>query len=264
MDFDFNDDGTGVINKIHSRINYLARKAPRIKGASHRGERLEQIIASNIDQFFIVMSAAEPPFNNKVLDRLLATGESSHLHIKIIINKSDIQINREMDEWIKLYNVIGYHVIKTSTITGEGLEEVKALCPGNKNIFWGQSGVGKSSILNEMFPGINLGTGKISGFTGKGIHTTVTSNMIKVANDTYIIDTPGIREIEPFGIRKEDLGHYFREFKVFSAHCKFNTCTHYHEPNCAVIEAVEDKEISYERYESYLRMLETIEEDIIF
>ena len=115
-----------------------------------------------------------------------------------------------------------------------------------------------------MFPSLELKVGKISGFTDKGTHTTVTSSMIQVSPDTFVIDTPGIREIDPFGIRKEDLGHYFLEFTNYLTDCKFNTCTHFHEPGCAVIDAVEKCEISEKRYESYLRILDTIEEDINF
>ncbi len=131
-------------------------------------------------------------------------------------------------------------------------------------MFWGQSGVGKSSIINKIYPGLDLGVGEISNFTDKGKHTTVTSIMIEAEKDTFIIDTPGVREIDPYGIRKEDLGHYFIEFPDFALDCRFNTCTHLHEPGCAVIEAVEKGQISPERYDSYLRILETIEQDIVF
>jgi len=131
-------------------------------------------------------------------------------------------------------------------------------------LFWGHSGVGKSSLLDKLFPQLNLETGVISSFTDKGTHTTVTSIMLEVEKGTFIIDTPGVREIDPYGIRKEDLGHYFTEFAEFINNCKFSTCTHHHEPGCAVIKAVENHKISYERYESYLRILDTIEEDIIF
>ena len=264
VNFDLNEDGTGVITEIRERKNYLSRKAPRIKGASYRGERLEQIIAANIDYLFIISSVRKPSFNNKVIDRLIVSGESSHISVKLIINKTDLDKNNYIDDWVELYNKIGYNTIKTSAITGEGTEQVKELLPGKKSLFWGQSGVGKSSIINKIFPELNLNIGKISTYTDKGKHTTVTSNMINVGNDTFIIDTPGIREIDPFGIKKEDLGHYFLDFTDYIYDCRFNTCTHFHEPGCAVIKAVKDKKISEYRYDSYLRILETIEEDIIF
>lgn len=262
--FDLNRDGTGIIHTINPRRNYLSRKAPKMRGASYRGERLEQIIAANIDNFFIITSAAEPPFNNKVVDRFIVAGESSHLNVIIIFNKIDLDENDSMDSWVTLYKGIGHKVLTTSTVSDEGLDELRFLCSGKINIFWGQSGVGKSSLLNKIFPHLDLETGKVSGSTDKGLHTTVTSIQLKVDKDTFVIDTPGIREIDPFGIRKEDLCHYFLEFGEYVAKCKFNTCTHNHEPGCKVVEAVENSQITSERYESYLRILETIEEDIIF
>ncbi len=144
------------------------------------------------------------------------------------------------------------------------MQELKKLFQEKKNLLWGQSGVGKSSILNKMYPELNLNIGDISNYTDKGKHTTVTSTMLETEPDTYIIDTPGVREIDPFGIRKEDLCHYFIEFSDFLINCRFNTCIHLHEPGCAVIEAVEKGKISTERYDSYLKILETIEQDILF
>ncbi len=264
VDIKLTDNDAGVITKIHPRKNYLSRKAPRLRGASYRGERLEQIIAANIDNLIIVSSIHEPEFNNKVIDRLLVAGESSHLNCIIIINKADLDDEDEIKNWVNLYKDLGYQTFITSIITKQGLPELNETLLGKKNIFWGQSGVGKSSILNCLYPFLNLKVGEISYYSEKGIHTTVTSTMIKVEDDTFIIDTPGIREIDPFGIRKEDLGHYFIEFSEYIPACRFNTCTHHHEPECAVIEAVENGEINLHRYESYLRILDTIEEDIIF
>jgi ribosome biogenesis GTPase len=262
--FDVNRDGTGIIHTINPRRNYLSRKAPKIRGSSYRGERLEQIVAANIDNFFIITSVAEPPFNNKVVDRFVVAGESSHLNVIIIFNKIDLDENNSINSWAKLYERIGYKVLKTSIISNERLDELKNLCTGKINIFWGQSGVGKSSLLNKIFPDLDLEIGAVSSSTDKGLHTTVTSVQLKVDKDTFVIDTPGIREIDPFGIRKEDLCHYFLEFGKYSSDCRFNTCTHNHEPECKVVEAVQKNQITSERYESYLRILETIEEDIIF
>ncbi len=264
VNFDLNKDGTGVIYKIDERQNYLSRKAPKIKGASYRGERLEQTIAANIDNLFVVSSAVKPVFNNKAIDRFLVTGESSKINTGIILNKSDLDDKNKLNYWKDLYEKIGYKVFVTSAKMNKGIDKLKTEIQGKKNLFWGQSGVGKSSLLNKIYPGIKLETGEISNSTDKGTHTTVTVNMIKVEKDTFVIDTPGLREIDPYGIREEDLGHYFIEFAEFSQDCRFNTCTHFHEPGCAVIEAVENGRISEERYYSYLRILETIEEDIIF
>lgn len=259
-----NDDGTGVIYEILERKNHLSRKAIKTRGASYRGERLEQVIASNLDRIFIVTSFAEPDFNNKTLDRFLVACESSKIKASIIINKVDLVESDYANQITNLYTNIGYEVFVTSVRNNSGIDLIFKSLKGQINLFWGQSGVGKSSILNQLFPGLNLKVGEISDYTSKGTHTTVTSVMMFVGNETYIIDTPGVREIDPFGIRKEDLGHYFREFAEHLQNCRFNTCTHHHEPGCSVIEAVENGEISEIRYDSYLRILDTVEKDINF
>lgn len=264
VEYELNKDGTGVISKVFERKNYLSRKAPRIRGAGYRGERLEQVIAANIDNVFIISSIKEPGFNPKSIDRFLVACESSHLKSHIVINKSDLIVDETVYRWKQLYESVGYDVILSSTIQEKGLQHLSDLIKGKKNLFWGHSGVGKSSILNSLFPELNLKVGEISSYSQKGIHTTVTTTMFYLKDETYIIDTPGIREIDPFGIRKEDLSHYFTEFKSFINKCRFNTCTHHHEPGCAVIEAVENDQISIERYDSYLRILDSIEEDINF
>ena len=264
VDFEMNKDGTGVINKIEKRKNHLSRKLPKVRGASYRGERLEQVIAANIDKVIIVTSIHFPNFNNRVLDRFLVAAESSKLNPIIILNKIDLDENGEYTKWKELYEKIGYKFILTSTKTMNGIEDLKNELLGCKSLFWGHSGVGKSSLLNKIFPSINLKIGEVSQYTSKGTHTTVTSRMIKVAENTLIIDTPGIREIDPYGIRKSDLGHYFIEFSDFINDCKFNTCTHNHEPGCSVTQAVKEGLISEERYDSYLRVLDTIEDDIHF
>jgi len=264
VDYDLNEDGTGSIYSIEKRKNYISRKAPKIKGSSYRGERLEQIVASNIDNFFIITSIFSPEFNNKVIDRFLVVGESAKLNCFIVINKEDLDQENLLSDWEDIYSTIGYKVIRTSAKTNTGIDKLKKLLKGKKNILWGQSGVGKSSLLNNIYPDLNLKTKLVSTFNEKGTHSTVTSTMFKVDKNTFVIDTPGVREIDPYGIRKEDLGHYFREFLPYIKNCKFNTCTHYHEPGCAVIRAVEEEEIFPERYDSYLKLLDTVEQDIIF
>ena len=180
-------------------------------------------------------------------------------HIKNLRNKLDKE-----NKIIKTIWGIGYKFISASAVTNVGISLLKEEIKGAKNLFWGHSGVGKSTLLNKMFPDLNLKIGEVSQFSSKGVHTTVTSVMKKVEGNTFIIDTPGIREIDPYGIRKSDLGHYFIEFGNYINRCKFNTCTHHHEPGCAVIEAVENNLITPERYDSYLRILETIEDDLNF
>ena len=264
VEFDETNGNTGVIHSIEERKNYISRKAPKIKGASYRGERLEQIIAANIDQIIVISSVHQPEFNNKTLDRFLITAESAHIKSVITINKSDLINNDEIKNWVDLYKNLGYPVIVTSAVTKNGIEELKKTLPDKITLFWGQSGVGKSTLLNILFPQLDLKVGDISESTKKGVHTTVTSIMIPLDENTFVIDTPGVREIDPYGIRKEDLSHYFPDFEEYLSYCKFNTCTHLHEPDCGVIDAVEKGEIVFERYDSYLRILNTIEEDLLF
>ncbi|MFC2102911.1 ribosome small subunit-dependent GTPase A [Bacteroidota bacterium] len=264
VEFDASIGETGAINSILPRKNYISRKSPKIKGASYRGERLEQIIAANIDQAVVQMSFALPKFNNKTLDRFLVACESSQIKPLILINKSDLDSKNNIEKWKNLYESVGYNVIVTSVVDKNGIQEVYEILQTKKTLFLGQSGVGKSSLLNLLYPELNLKTGTISDYTSKGTHTTVTSVMIPAGGETYIIDTPGVREIDPYGIRKEDLPHYFIDFIQYQSSCKFNTCIHDHEPECAIINAVENGDISELRYDSYLRLLNTIEDDIHF
>ena len=263
VEFAMNKDGSGVINAVLERRNYISRKAPRLRGASHRGERLEQIIASNVDNLFVVSSVNFPKFNNRLIDRLIVSAESSGMAPNVILNKIDINFD-QLEYWRNIYNSIGINFFPVSAKEKVGLQEVVAISEGRVNLFWGQSGVGKSSLLNALFPGLNLRTGSISAQTNKGRHTTVTAQMIRVGDNTFVIDTPGIREIDPYGIKKEELGHYFSEFTKYHHDCKFASCTHHHEPGCMVLDAVETGEISEERYQSYLNILNTIEDGMIF
>ncbi len=264
VEFDLNKDGTGSIFNVEERKNYISRKAPKVKGGSYRGERFEQIIAANVDNLFIISSVKDPKFNNRSIDRFLVVAESSHITPIIIVNKIDLDKKNSMKDWIELYESIGYNVIRTSVKNNKGIPEIKNLLQNKTSIFWGHSGVGKSSILNSIYPDLNLKVGEISSYSLKGKHTTVTSVLKQVEPNTFIIDTPGIREIEPYGVSKQDLSHYFKEFLPYIEDCKFNTCTHFHEPECGVSLAVEEENISIERYESYLTLLDTIEDDLFF
>lgn len=225
---------------------------------------MEQIVASNIDNLIIVSSVNEPIFNHKTIDRFLVAAESSSINPIIVINKIDLDVDNSIKKFVSIYSDIGYNTIYTSCITKENLVQLKETMNGSVSILWGQSGVGKSTILNLLYPDLNLDTGEVSSSTSKGKHTTVTVSMHKVEKNTFILDTPGIREIDPYGIKKEDLSHFFIDFIPYINNCRYNTCTHNHEPDCAVEEAVKKGFISEFRYESYLRLLYTIEEDIIF
>ncbi|MBI9073487.1 MAG: ribosome small subunit-dependent GTPase A [Melioribacteraceae bacterium] len=264
VNFQMNDDGTGWIDKVFERNNYLSRKAPKIKGTSFRGERLEQIIATNVNKLFIVNSTIQPQFNNRLLDRIIVGAESAKIEPVIIINKIDLIDIKEAEYWIDIYQKCGYKVYLTSAKKKIGIENLRLEIKNSDSVFWGASGVGKSSLLNTLYPELNFKVGEISTQTNKGTHTTVTSVLKEVEPGTIIVDTPGIREIEPYGIKKQDLGHYYIEFSDYLNDCKFNTCTHFHEPGCIVREAVENGDISEERYESYLNLLDTIEDDMIY
>lgn len=264
VEYAVNSDGTGTISRIYERRNYLSRKAPKVKGGLKRGERYEQILASNLDFLCLVSSIYDPPLNNRIIDRLLVSAESSQIGVKIIINKTDLADKEEVDYWVDLYESAGYRVYPTNALNKKGTSKLKKDLSGGTAVFWGPSGVGKSSLLNAMYPELSFKTGEVSAFSNKGRHTTVTSILKRIDPSTIIIDTPGIRELDPYGIKREDLGHYFREFAKFSKDCRFNTCTHMHEPGCRVLQAVEEEKISPERYLSYLSILDTIEDDIYF
>lgn len=242
------------------RDNFFSRKAPRLKGTSGKGERLEQIFASNLDNVVIITSADQPIFNNGLTDRIIVAAESSDINVKIVINKSDIGSVEEIEDWKAIYESCGYQVLVTSVVSNSGLYELKDSLSNSSNLFCGQSGVGKSSLLNALFPKLDFKVGDVSESSNKGRHTTVASILKKVDNDTIIIDSPGIREFAPFGLKREDLGHYFIDMLPYINNCKFNTCTHHHEPGCAVIEAVENEDIAVERYYSYLNILENLED----
>lgn len=259
-----NKDNTGTIVKVSGRKNYISRKALKIKGGGQRGERLEQVIASNVDSVFIVASTINPSFNSRFIDRLIVAGESSKMKINIIINKTDLGVDEGIEYFSKLYSGLGYKVFMTSVPDNKNITELRKELAGNTSLFFGPSGVGKSSLLNALYPGLNFRVGEISSSTSKGKHTTVTSVMNKVADHTYIIDTPGIREFDPYGVKEEDLGHFFPEIAAAAEKCKFNTCTHTHEPGCAVRDAVETGAVSKARYESYLNILRTVEEGLFF
>lgn len=252
-----NEDGaTAVISEILPRNNYINRQSPRHKHQHH-------IVAANLDQSMLIATLKEPRTSQGFIDRFLVAAEMYHVPAAIVFNKSDLYKNKEMEkyeQWKKMYQVIGYKVLLVSAEKEEGVEEMYTLLKDKTTLISGHSGVGKSSLLNVIMPGIELKTGDISGWSGKGQHTTTFAEMFDLPGGGRIIDTPGMREFGLVDIEKQELSHYFPEMRERLNNCQFNNCLHYNEPGCAVKEAVVKEEIHEDRYISYLGILDSIEE----
>lgn len=255
VDIEIGDDGTGLITTIHDRENYVPRQATH-------GRRGEQILVSNIDRAWVVQSIRQPKLNLGFVDRFLVTCEAYEVHAGIIINKMDLakKNQKEMAEEIRiLYESLGYKVALTSA-EDDDVDELKDEIRGKTSVFIGPSGVGKTSLLNRIEPGLDLRVGEISSYSQKGKHTTTYAQLIPLSGDGYIVDTPGIREFGLVQIDKAELSLYFPEMAEPRQQCKFYNCTHYHEPKCGVVAAFENGEIDPGRYNSYLNMLESLDE----
>ncbi|MBC7383144.1 MAG: ribosome small subunit-dependent GTPase A [Bacteroidia bacterium] len=245
------ESGNGIINKIHERKNHIIRKANNLSKQTH-------IIASNLDQILIIVTLAYPKTSLGFIDRLLITSEAYHIPAVIVFNKKDLMINgweEVVDHTIKLYEKIGYRCIETSTLSGEGLSELKALLTGKTTLVSGHSGVGKSTLLNFVEPTLNLKTGIISNYSKKGQHTTTFAEMHPLSFGGFIVDTPGIREFGLVDFDMAEVSHYFKEMQPLIGKCKFNNCKHINEPDCAIQAAVVSGEISEERFSSYLSII---------
>jgi ribosome biogenesis GTPase len=245
-----------IINEIHERNNYIIRQSPRNKHQRH-------IIASNIDQALLVVTIAQPRTSLGFVDRFIAAAESFHIPVKIVINKIDLirDKDKEMLEYMQIvYNNLGYNVICSSTITGEGIDNVNSTLKDKTTLVAGHSGVGKSTLLNAINKDLNLKTGKISEKWGKGMHTTTFATMFQILENSFIIDTPGIKEFMLLQVEPEEVSGYFKDIKEFAEGCQFNNCLHQNEPNCAVKTAVENTQIAATRYENYLNIIENIKE----
>jgi len=245
-----------IINKIHERNNYIIRQSPRNKHQRH-------IIASNIDQALLVVTIAQPRTSLGFVDRFIAAAESFHIPVKIVINKIDLirDKDKEMLEYMQIvYNNLGYEVICSSTITGEGIDIVTSNLKDKTTLVAGHSGVGKSTLLNAINKDLNLKTGKISEKWGKGMHTTTFATMFQILENSFIIDTPGIKEFMLLQVEPEEVSGYFKDIKKIAEGCQFNNCLHQNEPNCAVKAAVENTQIAATRYENYLNIIENIKE----
>ena len=251
-----NNEGTAFISEIEDRKNYIIRRASNLSKQSH-------ILAANLDQCMLVVTINYPKTSTIFIDRFLASAEAYRIPVKIVFNKTDAYNAKELqylDNIISLYTYIGYPCFKVSAKTHEGLDAIKEDLKGKITLFSGHSGVGKSTLINTILPEQNIKTGEISTYHNKGMHTTTFSEMFPVEGNGYIIDTPGIKGFGTFDMEEEEVGHYFKEIFQFSKDCKYNNCTHTHEPGCAVRDAVEKHLISESRYSSYLNMLEDKEE----
>lgn len=251
---DVADDGTGMITKVHDRRNYVPRKATHSK-------RGEQILAANIDRAWVVQSIRDPKIKTGFIDRFLVTCEAYHIPVGIIINKVDLASSsdhRMIQSIEKAYFGIGYPLIKTSINDKNSIQKLKRELSGKTSVFIGHSGVGKSSLINAIDPKLDLTVGEISDSSNKGKHTTTYARLVPIAENGFIVDTPGIREFGLVNIIPAELSLFFPEMEPYRDNCKFNNCTHYHEPQCAVVEAYEEGEIHPERYASYLNILESI------
>ena len=251
-------EGTlGVINSIEDRNNYIIRKSVNLSKQTH-------IIAANIDVAFLLITLNNPPTFTAFIDRFLVTAEAYHIRAVLLFNKIDSYNEDELLE-IKflaaLYRKIGYECIGISALTGKNIDKVKELMKNNVSVFSGHSGTGKSTLVNALEPGLNLKTAEISEQHLQGQHTTTFAEMFDLSFGGQIIDTPGIRGFGVVEIDKEELTDYFPEFFKLKGNCKFNNCMHLEEPDCAIKEALENEEIPWSRYKSYLQILEGDEEN---
>jgi len=249
-------EASAVITKIYDRRNYVVRVSPHNKWQHH-------IIASNVDQSLLIATLKEPKTSQGFMDRFLVSCEAYHIPAVIVFNKSDIYRKKEMqlfDEMQKMYEEIGYSVVLTSILEGKGMDRVRELLHDKTSLLSGHSGVGKSSFINALFPEFDLRTQEVSGWSGKGMHTTTFAEMFDLPGGGRVIDTPGVREFGLVDISRQELSQYFPEMRVLINDCQFNNCMHINEPGCAVKAAVSAGTITPDRYASYLTILDTIEE----
>lgn len=244
------DDRSGVIEEILPRRTKFSRRLP----GRHP---LEQIIVANADQVVVILSARMPELNLRFLDRFLILAEAGELKAVACVNKMDLVTDEErktIEAEMKVYEDLGYRLCYTSAVTGEGIEDLKGILKGRFSVFVGASGVGKSTLLNVIQPGLSLKTREVNPKTGRGRHTTSSVQMVELHFGGYVADTPGVREVELWGVDRDNLDLYFPEMRRFIDRCRYKDCTHIHEPGCAVKEAVMRGEINPKRYESYLKL----------
>ena len=245
-----NAEGTAFITEIEDRKNYIIRKASNLSKQSH-------IIAANVDQAFLIVTVSHPETSTTFIDRFLASAEAYRVPVSLVFNKTAYpDALRYMEGMMHLYTTIGYPCHACSALQSIGIDALRDSLKGRTTLLSGHSGVGKSTLLNTLIPDLNVRTAEISAAHDTGMHTTTFSEMFSLPGGGYVIDTPGIKGFGTFDFEKEEMAHYFREIFRISADCKYNNCTHTHEPGCAVRRAVEEHLISESRYASYLNMLE--------
>ena len=247
-----NAEGTAFITAIEDRRNYIIRRSQNLSKQSH-------IIAANVDQAFLVVTVDFPQTSTTFIDRFLASAEAYRVPVVLVFNKTDLldaDLLRYQQMMMALYENIGYHCVAISAETGEGVEALRPLLKQKITLLSGNSGVGKSTLINRLVPDANLRTAEISDAHNTGQHTTTVSEMIRLPEGGWLIDTPGIKGFGTFDMEPEELTSYFPEIFRFSKDCRFSNCTHTHEPGCAVLQALEDHFIAQSRYQSYLSMME--------
>ncbi len=245
------DETVAVISEIRERKNYIIRKSVNLSKQTH-------IIATNLDQVFLLVTLNNPPTFTSFIDRFLVTAEAYDIPVVLLFNKMDVYDKDEMvevDYLIQLYLEIGYHCIQIAAKEGDNVEQVKDLMIGKTSMFAGHSGVGKSTLVNALEPGLKLKTAEISQQHLQGQHTTTFAEMYDLSFDARIIDTPGIKGFGIVDMEEDEIGDYFPEFFKLKSECKFNNCLHLDEPKCAIKTALENDEISWSRYRSYVQML---------
>lgn len=244
------------ITEIEDRRNYIVRKASNLSKQSH-------ILAANIDLALLVVTIARPDTSTTFIDRFLASAEAYRVPVCIAFNKTD-DLNEEeqatLDYWEQIYSSIGYPCHRISALRGEGTDALAAQLKGRTTLLAGHSGVGKSTLLNLLIPDAHARTAHISDAHGTGMHTTTFSELFELPEGGALIDIPGIKGFGTFNMEPEEVAHYFRDIFAISADCRFNNCTHTHEPGCAVLAALENHELAPSRYASYLSMMEDKEE----